>query len=230
MSEKVISYHNEIPANLHLIVENGDILKLQIIALDSLNSSEIVIDVKENGTVIGALADFASWNGKISVSVNLLGKGADCSFHVASLSSGEDKKIFETSVTHTVSETTALMSDYGISRDKSKIVFSGTSLIEKGAKKSSTRQEAKIIVFDETSDGVASPALVIKDNDVIASHAAVVGRLNEDHLFYLRSRGLSEEESKRIIALGYLKPIGRFFQDDDRNSLNEIIERRIADD
>lgn len=230
MSEQIISYHNEIPANLHLVVKNGDILKLHIIATEKLNSGSIDIDIEENGTLIGALADLASWSGKIEVSVRLLGPRSDCSFHVSSLSSGEDKKIFETSVTHSVNETRALMSNYGISRDESKIVFSGTSTIEKDAKKSNTRQEAKIIVFDETSDGVASPALVIKDNDVIASHAAVVGRLNEDHLFYLRSRGLSEEEAKRIIALGYLKPIGRFFEESEREKLNEIIERRISDD
>lgn len=230
MSEKVISYQDEIPANLHLIVENGDILKLEVIALNNFSASNIVIDVKENASLTGALADFASWSGLIEVTINLLGEGAQCAFHVASLSSGSDKKVFQTSVNHLVSQTTALMSNYGISRDSSKIVFAGASTIEKEAKKSSTRQEAKIIVFDETSDGVASPSLVIKDNDVIASHAAVVGRLNEDHLFYLRSRGLSEEEAKRIIALGYLKPIGRFFGESDRNRLNEVIERRIADD
>lgn len=230
MAEKVLSYYNEIPSNLHLIVENGDILKLHVLATEAFNEAKIVIDVKENGIFEGAIADLASWSGRLYLNVNLLGEGAECSFHLSSLSSGNDKKVFETSVDHAVNGTTALMSNYGISRDSSKMVFSGTSSIEKGAKKSNTRQEAKIIVFDETSDGIASPVLVIKDNDVIASHAAIVGRLNEDHLFYLRSRGLSKDEAKRIIALGYLKPIERFFEEADREKLNEIIERRISHD
>lgn len=230
MSEQTISYLDNLPEEINLTVNPGDFLKFHVIALSGLNASKINVEVKENGYFEGVIADLAAWSGHIAVNVNLVGEGAECSWHLASLSSGNDRKTFETSVIHSVNNTTALMSDYGITRDNSKIVFSGNSVIEKDASKSKTRQEAKIIVFDETSDGIASPALIIKNNDVVASHAAVVGRLNEDHLFYLRSRGLNEEEAKRIIALGYLKPVERFFSDEDKKQLDEAIERRISDD
>ncbi|HBN00459.1 MAG TPA: Fe-S cluster assembly protein SufD, partial [Firmicutes bacterium] len=84
------------------------------------------------------------------------------------------------------------------------------------------------IVFDPDADGLASPILKISDNDVLASHAAVVGRLNEEHLFYLESRGLSEEEAKRLIALGYLKPIESYFADKETvQKIDSIIEGGI---
>ena len=55
--------------------------------------------------------------------------------------------------------------------------------------------------------------MCIDENDVEASHAAVVGKINEEHIFYLCSRGLGEEEAKRLITLGYLNPIIAYFDD-----------------
>lgn len=117
------------------------------------------------------------------------------------------------------------MSNYGICQDNSRLTFTGVSSIEKYAVKSNTRQEAKIIVFDQGADGKCSPVLKIDENDVIASHGATVGKLNDSHLFYLMSRGLSEEEAKRLITLGYLKPVVEYFSDEDlRKKILSCIE------
>ena len=70
-----------------------------------------------------------------------------------------------------------------------------------------------------------SPILKIDENDIEASHAAVVGKINDEHIFYLTSRGLSEEEAKRLITLGYLKPIMTGFADDEmKNEIEALIE------
>ena len=127
---------------------------------------------------------------------------------------------------HLASKTTASVSNYVIAREESFLRFNGSSFIQKGAKGSNTRQEARIIVFDPLSDGLASPALQIDENDVSASHAAVVGRLNEQHLFYLESRGIDLALAKRLIALGYLKPIEAYFDEEKiRDELDLQIER-----
>ena len=73
------------------------------------------------------------------------------------------------------------MSNYGICENQSKLTFSGISEIKKGAKKTHTRQVAKIIVFDPQSDGQASPILKIGENDVEASHGVTnLSRLDEE--------------------------------------------------
>ena len=140
------------------------------------------------------------------------------------MSDKDSRKVFDTSVWHMVGHTSGSMSNYGICRDESRLTFTGVSEIKKGAKGSSTRQAAKIIVFDPLCDGKCSPILNIDENDVTASHAAIVGKLNEDHLFYLMSRGLTMDESKRLITLGYLKPIETYFQS---LSLKEKIDNAI---
>ena len=117
------------------------------------------------------------------------------------------------------------MDNYGVTRDDGKLTFSGVCHILKGSSGSKAHQNAKVMVFDSLSNGVAKPILKIDENDIEASHAAIVGKINDEHIFYLTSRGLSEEEAKRIITLGYLKPILKGFDDEDvKESIEKMIE------
>ena len=84
------------------------------------------------------------------------------------------------------------------------------------------------MVFDRLSNAVAKPILKIDENDIEASHAAVVGKINDDHLFYLTSRGISEKEAKELITYGYLKPILQGFSDQEViDDINNLIEGRM---
>ncbi len=119
------------------------------------------------------------------------------------------------------------MDNYGVAKEKSNIVFTGVNHILEGAKGSETIQNAKIIVFDEESSGTASPVLRIDENDVKASHGAVVGQLNEDHMFYLMSRGLNKEEARALITLGYLQPISRQFSEKTQEKILKLIQEAM---
>ena len=83
------------------------------------------------------------------------------------------------------------------------------------------------MVFDPKSDAIAKPILKIDENDIEANHAAAVGKISDEHLFYLTSRGLSIEEAKLIITLGYLKPIFKGFDEDKAEYMNELIGGRL---
>ena len=62
----------------------------------------------------------------------------------------------------------------------------------------------------------------------MASHGAVVGKINDEHMFYLTSRGLSEETAKELITLGYLNPILDGFKDESiKEHISSLIERRM---
>lgn len=221
-------YVDELPEKASFEVPENSVVILNIAAFRPLKNTEIDVKVASNGSFCGAFADFSSSKYTFILNVHLLGIGSSCEWRLAAISQNMDSKDFETSVYHESPSSQALMSNYGICRDASKLVFSGISEIKKGAKKTKTRQEAKIIVFDPHSIGRASPILKIGENDVEASHAAVVGRLNEDHLFYLESRGVAPEEAKRLITLGYLKPIENYFNDKDLiQKMDEFIEKGV---
>ncbi|MBP5091219.1 MAG: SufD family Fe-S cluster assembly protein [Bacilli bacterium] len=209
-------------------VKEGESLMLNLAAFKSFPSAKIDIRVARNASVKGVFADFSKGEGHFVLNVYLDGEGSSCDWHLAALSDGSSRKVFDTSVWHNVGNTTGVMSNYGICRDESRLTFTGVSEIKRGSKGSSTQQSAKIIVFDPLCDGKCSPILNIDENDVSASHAAVVGKLNENHLFYLMSRGLSREEARRLITLGYMKPIEAYFADDSlKKRIDDAIEGGI---
>ena len=212
-------------SNLDFDVGDGAYLHLSVLAKNPANSIKIAANVGQNAVFESFFADFIPGTCNCDVEVNLLKENAACDWHLASLTEKQDKKVFNVSVYHKSPRTFAQMDNYGVTRDDGKLTFSGVCHILKGSSGSKAHQNAKVMVFDSLSNGVAKPILKIDENDIEASHAAIVGKINDEHIFYLTSRGLSEEEAKRIITLGYLKPILKGFDDEDvKESIEKMIE------
>ena len=101
----------------------------------------------------------------------------------------------------------------GINQDDGVLRFLGTSYIANGAHGSDTRQDGRITNLSPRSDSEVSPALLINDDDVKASHGAALGAYDPAAIYYMMSRGLTEEQSKRLITVGSLLPIVDSFAD-----------------
>lgn len=214
--------------DLDFSVGEGETLNLNLAAFSAFPNASLRVKVAQGGHFHGAFADFSQGKGTFKIQIDLLGEGADASWHLASISSKQSEKTIDASLTHFAPHTQGLMSNYGIVEDASRLIFTGVSLIQNGASASVTRQEAKIILFDPECLGRASPILKIDEDDVQASHAAVVGKLNEQHLYYLLSRGMSLDSARRLLTLGYLKPIEGFFADETlKQKIDQAIEEGI---
>ena len=209
---------------LEIEVQSESSLRVAILGENPLNSLKITANVGEMSHLSYYFADFIPGKVNANVTVNLNGQNASVNCHLASLSRDNDNKEFDVSVFHNSINTYSHMDNYGVCRDNGKLVFSGICKIEKGKHGSKAHQNAKIMVFDEASNGIAKPILKIDENDIEASHAAIVGKINDEHIFYLTSRGLTEEEAKRLITFGYLKPIMNGFADQE---LKDYIEQKI---
>lgn len=92
----------------------------------------------------------------------------------------------------------------GVAENGARVKVDGMVRIEKGAEKSDSFLSMKILVLDENSSAWAEPQLEIENNDVKASHSASVGKIDEDLLFYLESRGVNQKEGKQLIVDGFL--------------------------
>lgn len=214
-------------SDLDIEVEDDCSLILKLAHFENTKNLKITANLGYNSSFDVVFADFSDSNISVKTQVNLNKEGANCRWHLASLSSGENRKKFDISFAHHVGHTYALMDNYGVAKEKSEIIFTGVNHILKGAKGSETIQNAKIIVFDEESNGTASPVLKIDENDVKASHGAVVGQLNEDHMFYLMSRGLTKEEARALITLGYLQPISKQFSNETQEKILKLIQEAM---
>lgn len=209
------------------ILEKNVTLHLLISSLEDALSSCRKFVLSENSNIVVAVADFSSGEKVEKFDFDIAKPGATVHFHLATLSAENDKKEFSVSFKHNAMHTYAEMNNYGVCVENSRLVFSGVGHVIKGAKQTKTHQNAKIMVFDPHCYALANPVLKIDENEIEASHAAAVGKVNEEHLFYLTSRGLKEEEAKQLITLGYLKPILPYFDEEVSNKISETMERRM---
>ncbi len=223
MANKLIQKIDILPNESDLSVSEGECLRLELAFFSSSPDGSLSIRMPKDSCLQVYVSDFSLNSNHLNLEVELE-EGASAEIRIAVLSHGSAKKIFTPNVKHIGPSSEALVSCYGIASEESDLSFKGLSAVEKGCKKANTRQEAKIILFDDKAKGAASPALVISENDIKAGHGASIGRLNDDHLFYLESRGLSEKEAKRLIVLGYLKPIVNYYSDE---SVKEKIDLAI---
>jgi FeS assembly protein SufD len=110
-------------------------------------------------------------------------------------------------ITHSGPNTSGHAISKGVVKDKSRSIFKGMIRIDKNAKNSRAylAEHAMILGKDALADAI--PGLEIDTNDVKATHSASVAQINEEEIFYLMSRGLSEDDSKKLIIVGFFEPI-----------------------
>lgn len=208
--------------NVKFVLKNNAFLKLNFLSLTQSACGNYLFDLEESSNAFVAMADLVKGNVDFNATFNLLGDNANSEWHLASLGADNDKKVFNINFNHVAKNTTGVMSNYGVVEDESMMHFKGISHIKNGSIKSKTHQSAKIMVFDPKCHAKANPILKIDENDIEASHAAIVGKVNDEHMFYLCSRGISENDAKQLITLGYLKPITNYFE--DQKYVQEIVD------
>ena len=95
----------------------------------------------------------------------------------------------------------------GIISDKSRAVFNGKIFVHPEAKKTIAHQINKNLVFSNEAEVNTKPELEIYNDDVNCTHGATVGQLNEEALFYLRSRGIDRATAERLLACAFASEI-----------------------
>lgn len=107
----------------------------------------------------------------------------------------------------------------------------GKVVVAENAQKSYAEQNLRNLLLAETASANTKPQLEIYADDVKCAHGATVGQLDEAALFYLRSRGLSEEDARRLCTLGFLSgAIDRIEPEDVRNVVDSCVRERLYEE
>ena len=115
----------------------------------------------------------------------------------------------------------------GISKDSGIASYRGLVSIKKGAINSKSSVRCDGLMLDGESKALTFPAMEVAENQVQVSHEAVVGKIQEEQLFYLMSRGLSEQEAIKMIVLGFIEPVVKELPLEYAVELNRLIELEI---
>ena len=111
-----------------------------------------------------------------------------------------------TDLTHRSTNTTGHVLARGVLRDSARTIFKGMIRIEEGAKNSNSYLAEHAMIFSKKARADAIPGLEIMTNEVKATHSGSVSQVDEEQIFYLMSRGLTQSEAQRMIIIGFLHP------------------------
>ena len=134
----------------------------------------------------------------------LAGKGANAQAHGSCFAGGSDIFKFKTLQDHQVADTTSTLLIKGVLDDQAKLTCNSMIQICKGAQRSNALQANKNIVLSKKARAISIPQLEIEANDVSCKHGAAVSNINDEHMFYLQSRGLSLPETRKMLIQGFL--------------------------
>ena len=138
---------------------------------------------------------------------NILGDGSEANLKIVTLGVKEQKTYFNSEVVNQGLSSKGDILQHGVLLDKSHIVFNGVGFIVKGATGSNAYQSSRMLTLSSEAKADANPMLLIDENDVMAGHGASLGRIDEEQLYYLQSRGLTRKESSRLLVHGFLSPV-----------------------
>ena len=139
--------------------------------------------------------------------VVLAGENASIEIIGLVLGKGSEEKSLEAYITHAAPNTKSNVNVRAVLRGKAKFDFRGNVKIEKGAKGADAYLRSDALLFDDAKMGDDTPALEILEPDVKAGHAATIGKVDEQMLFYLMTRGLSRKQAEKLLVEGFIKPI-----------------------
>lgn len=146
-------------------------------------------------------------SGSFEVVYELAGEGAELDLTGVYACCGEQKVDFRITVRHLCAGCVSHQLFKGLAEDEARVKFEGLVYVAAGAEKTEALQENHSLLLSENAFVQSSPQLEIYADDVICSHGATVGSLDENEQFYMRSRGISLEEARRLQVLSFLSPV-----------------------
>jgi Fe-S cluster assembly protein SufD len=162
------------------------------------------------------------------VHTQLLGEHAHVVMDGLYLLNDEQHSDFHTRVDHLVPNTTSEELFKGVIDDKGRGVFNGKVIVHKGAQKTDSNQQNHNLLLSRSCEIDSKPELEIYADDVKCAHGSTVGQLNEDHMFFLRARGLDEVSARSLLTYAFATQIlERIPSDGIRQALSAVIEQRL---
>ncbi len=141
--------------------------------------------------------------GRLDLGVSLEGDGSSSEIVGLYFGEGSQTLDYRMVIDHSGKSTSSDVFLKGAVEDDAQSVFTGLLRIEKDAQKTSTFETNRNLVLSDNAKAHSVPNLEILCDDVICGHGSSVGPLEEDHLYYLRSRGLSQKRAERLLLKGF---------------------------
>ena len=180
-------------------------------------SIDWALGIMNQGNVV---ADFDS---------DLMGTGSHANLKVVALSSGRQVQGIDSRVTNYAPHSVGHILQHGVILERGTLTFNGIGHIIRGAKGADAQQESRVLMLSDKARSDANPILLIDENEVTAGHAASIGQVDPEDMYYLMSRGLDRATAERLVIRGFLgSVITEIPVKEVRDEMIQVIEDTLA--
>jgi Fe-S cluster assembly protein SufB len=190
-----------------------------IYSSDSLHSAVVEIIVKKNARC--RYTTIQNWSNNV---YNLVTKRATCEVAFAGEGQHQDAG---SKMVHCAPHTSSSIISKSVARGGGRTSYRGLVQVQEGAHHSASTVKCDALLVDTISRSDTYPYVDVREDDVSMGHEATVSKVSEDQLFYLRSRGLGEDEAMAMIVRGFVEPIARELPMEYALELNRLIELQM---
>ena len=176
-----------------------------------------------------AVGEFGAGLTRAEFEAELVGQGSS-SHSVMVFFAGQEQHLdLVNSMTHRGTHTESDIVARGVLNGRARGIYRAITHIHSGARQSGSWQKGNILVLSADARADANPTVVVEENDVLrAGHAATVGKVDPEQLFYLMSRGLPEPLAIRLVVEGFLHPVlERIPLESVRELIRELVAARL---
>lgn len=199
-------------------------VKLVRDSLDAAHIGNFVVTVQRSGSVQSRLFSFGGGLVRNELHALLNGEGAECILDGLYVNGGSQHTDNHTVIEHAKPHTTSIELYKGILDDRATGIFDGKIVVRKAAQKTSSRQTNNNLLLSREAVADSKPQLEIHADDVKCNHGSTIGQLNEDALFYLRSRGMDEAVARNLLTLAFASDI---IDRVTNATLREVLQREL---
>lgn len=171
----------------------------------NMNTKRVIVE--EDGTVEWVTANMGSNKSMVYPCSFLTGKNARAvHISVAFANAGQHQDV-GAKVYHLAPNTSSVIKSKSISKGGGITTYRGLLSVKKGAIDSKSKVQCDALILDEQSKSDTIPYMDIKEKEVDVAHEATVGKISQEKILYLMSRGLSEEQAVQTIVQGFVEPM-----------------------
>ena len=193
-----------------------------IIPLGAKPTYDLEIEDSHNFVANGVLVH----NSKITMkypSIYLLGEGARAEILSVAFAGKGQHQDAGGKILHFAPNTSSRITSKSVSKDGGKTTYRGLLSVAEGCKNVKSHVTCDALILDDKSASDTVPYMEINEKDVNIEHEATVGKIGEEQLFYLMSRGLSEDQAKTMIVSGFMEPFTKELPLEYAIELNRLI-------
>jgi Fe-S cluster assembly protein SufD len=162
-----------------------------------------------------AFAELSEGNTLGNYFTDLNGEGSECDSKVVTIVKTDKTQKFDININHSAKHTVSNNLNRAVVDDKGSAVFNAIGFIAKGYSQSKCFQDSKMLTLSSDAKTECNPILLIDEYDVEANHAAAVGQMDEDSMYYLRSRGLTKKQCEKLLIYGFLMPVAEVIKSEE---------------